>query len=160
MVVVLMGVAGSGKTAVGERLAAALGWTFLDADALHPPANVEKMARGEPLTDQDRGPWLDALAERVARWLERGEDALLACSALREAYRARVAAAGPVHFVFLEASPAVLAERLRGRKGHFFPPALLESQLATLEPPRDALVVDADRPLDEVVAAVRRALGR
>jgi gluconokinase len=160
MVVVTMGVAGAGKTTVGRLLARELGWTYHDADDFHPPANVEKMRRGEPLTDADRDAWLAALAGVIARHVRDGVPAVVGASALRQRHRERLRAAAPeVRFAYLKADPSVLRGRLAGRRGHFFPPSLLDSQLATLEEPAEALVVDAARPVPEVVAAIRSGLG-
>ncbi len=150
-----MGVAGAGKSEVGQALAAALGWTFVDADDLHPAANIDKMRRGEPLDEADRAPWLDAIAARL-RTLD---DAVVAFSALREAYRHKARVRDDVRFVWLDVPRDVLARRLRERRGHFMPPTLLDSQLATLEPPRDAVVVDGTLPVDVIVATIRAALG-
>jgi gluconokinase len=169
-VVVVMGPAGAGKTTVGLALAEALGWRFRDADDFHAPESVARMRRGEALTDAHRTPWLDALRARVgddvAEAARGGAGAVLACSALRRAYRDALvpaaAPAGAVRFVYLRVSAAALAARLSSRVDHFAPAALLESQLATLEEPgteEGALVVDGERPVAEVVAAVRRALG-
>ncbi|MBV9881263.1 MAG: gluconokinase [Gemmatirosa sp.] len=165
-VVVLMGVAGAGKTTVGQRLAASLGWSFADADAFHPPENVERMRRGAALTDDDRRPWLDALRAHVGAALARHEHLVLACSALRRVYREALvpAEATPdaVRFVHLAVSPAELARRLATRPGHFAPPALLGSQLATLEDPtpdEHVPVVDGELPVDAVVERIRAALG-
>jgi gluconokinase len=161
--VVVMGVAASGKSAVGAALAEALGVPFVDGDDLHPPGNLRKMMAGVPLGDADRAGWLDALASRVRTAGATG-GLLLAASALRRAYRDRLRAAGPVTFVYLRADRDVLAARLAARRGHFFPPALLDSQLAVLEAPGDdpgdpAVVVDAAQPPPEVVAAALRSLG-
>jgi gluconokinase len=161
-VLVVMGVSGVGKTTVGERLAARLGWTFLDADDLHPPANVAKMRGGHPLNDADRGPWLDAVGRWIdARAAER-RPAVVACSALKRAYRDRLRAGRPmVRIVYLEAAQAAIAQRLAGRKGHYWPASLLPSQFADLEPPaaeEDAIVVDADQGLDAVVAEIATKL--
>jgi gluconokinase len=166
-VIVVMGVTGAGKTTVGRALAESLGRAFVDADDFHPAASVEKMRRGTPLTDADRAPWLAALAAVVARHLADGEPAVLACSALKRAYRdaLRPPAAAPdaVAFVHLEVSPAVAARRLAQRLGHFMPEALVASQFATLEPLSEALeaavVVDGTLPVAEVVGRVRNALG-
>lgn len=161
MVIIVMGVAGAGKTTVGTALADALGWGFLDADDLHPPANVRKMARGEPLTDADREPWLEALRAAIAAALARGESRVVACSALKAAYRTRLRGnEANVVFVHLDAPRAVLAQRLAHRAGHFAGPDLLGSQLATLEPPEDAAVIaNASAPPAAVVEQIRRALG-
>ncbi len=150
-----MGVAGAGKSTVGEALARALGWPFVEGDALHPPANVAKMRRGEPLDDADRAPWLRAIADEIrAR-----PDAVVACSALREAYRAALRVRPDVRFVFLDVPRALLDERLAKRRGHFMPPTLLASQLATLERPADAVTVDGAQPVAAQVATIRAALG-
>ena len=158
-VVVLMGVTGAGKTTVGQQLAAALGWTFVEGDALHSPANIAKMHRGEPLDDADRAPWLRAIRQRIDELVASGQSAVIACSALKRAYREVLARDRPeVTFVHLEASASLIAERLRHRTGHFMPPALLESQLETLEEPAGSLAVDAGLPPAAVVAAIRRGL--
>lgn len=160
MVIIVMGVAGAGKTTVGSALALALGWRFVDADDLHPAANVERMRRGEPLTDTDREPWLDAIRVVIADSLARGESQVIACSALKAAYRTRlVAGAAGVAFVYLQAPRAVLADRLARRTGHFAGPGLIDSQLATLEPPAEnALVLDGSKRPAALVDEIRRAL--
>ncbi len=157
--IVVMGVSGCGKSTVGAALAAALGRPFREGDALHPAANVAKMAAGIPLEDADRWPWLD----RVAAALAGG--GVVSCSALKRSYRDRLrAGAGrPVAFVFLRGSEALLAGRMGARTGHFMPPALLASQLATLEDPSGepgAVTLDIDRPLAVIVAAAVAALCR
>lgn len=145
-----MGVSGSGKSTVGAALAARLGCRFVDADDLHPAANVEKMAAGIPLTDDDRWPWLDAVAAQLA-----GGDVVVACSALTRAYRDRLrAAASELALVFLHGDPALLAARMV-RPGHFMPASLLDSQLATLQPPtadEQPLSYDVALPVDEIAA--------
>jgi gluconokinase len=147
--VVVMGVSGSGKTTVGERLAAALGMRFADADDLHPVANFDKMARGVPLTDADRAPWLDAVADSLAQG-----PVVMACSALRRTYRDRLRAAAPdLRLVYLHGSRELLAERM-GHRDHFMPVALLDSQLETLEEPaadEHALAYDIGRSVDDIV---------
>jgi gluconokinase len=160
VVIILMGVSGVGKTTVGKRLAEALGWRFLEGDDFHPPANVEKMAAGIPLTDADRLPWLERLRELVAEVLARGEDAVLACSALKRSYR-QLLTVDParVRWVYLWAPREVIASRLAARTGHFMPLTLLGSQLETLETPEDALQVDVTPGPDEVVATIRERLG-
>ncbi|MFP5286248.1 MAG: gluconokinase [Thermoanaerobaculia bacterium] len=155
-ILIVMGVAGSGKSTVGRLLAERLGWPFLDGDDFHPPENVEKMRRREPLTDADRPPWLERLRDLAAAFLARGESAVLACSALKESYRRTLAGGDPrVRFVYLRADPDLLASRLETRTGHFFARALLESQLAALEEPAEAVAVDASLPAE---AAVREIL--
>ena len=159
--IVLMGVSGSGKTVVGTRLAEKLSYEFLDADNFHPPANIEKMKHGIPLTDEDRFPWLRNLHGELDARLSQGRSVILACSALKETYRTILAEnLSQVRFVYLHVDKATLAERLQKRAGHFFPKELLESQLATLEAPHDALVVEENRPLDEVVDAIVKAVER
>jgi gluconokinase len=157
MILVLMGVCGSGKTTVGEALARTLHCRFLDADDFHPPQNVEKMARGIPLTDDDRWPWLDRIAAELAAILARGERAVLACSALKDAYRRRLQRAGDVRIVYLEGDEATIAARLAGRQHQYMPPSLLPSQFAALEPPADALAIDIREPVEAQVAQITRA---
>jgi gluconokinase len=159
MVIVIMGVAGSGKTTVGRALATALGWSFRDADDFHPAANVAKMSAGQPLTDADRAPWLAAIRDHISRLLAAGGHAVVTCSALKAAYRAQLGLdmAG-VKLVHLTGDPALLAERIAGRTDHFMKPAMLASQLAALEAPRDALTVDIAGPPDALVAKIRMAL--
>ena len=152
-----MGVCGCGKTTVGEALAQAIGCRFLDADDFHPPANVEKMASGVPLTDDDRWPWLDRIAEELGQILAEGEHAVLACSALKEAYRQRLKRAGDVRIVYLEGDEATIAARLAARQHKYMPPMLLPSQFATLEVPTDAMVVDIRQPIATQVDFIRRA---
>jgi len=159
MVIVLMGVAGSGKTTVGRVLAGQLGWTFRDADDFHPPSNVEKMSRGSPLTDADRQPWLAAIRAYIDDALARAEHAIVTCSALKERYR-RVIVPDParVKLVHLTGEFALIVERLRAREGHFMKPEMLSSQFADLEPPRDALAIDVAQPPEVIVAGIRAAL--
>ncbi len=159
--VVVMGVSGSGKSTVGAALADALGVPFTDADGLHPAANVAKMTRGIPLTDADREPWLDAVGARLAE--HSGTGLVVACSALRRTYRDRLRAHAPsTVFVHLSGDAAVLAERMGGRSGHFMPTALLDSQLATLEPlaaDEAGTTLDIRRPVEEIVAGAVAATG-
>jgi carbohydrate kinase (thermoresistant glucokinase family) len=159
MIVVVMGVSGCGKATVGEALAESLGWRFLDADDFHPPANVAKMAAGTPLVDEDRWPWLDRLAAEMRAINAGGGDAVLACSALRQAYRDRLAAAGDVRFVHLAGDLPTIAARLASRQHRYMPQSLLASQFATLEPPADAIAVDVRDPVAVQIAAIRAALG-
>ncbi len=159
MVIVLMGVAGSGKTTIGQQLAGELGWDFADADQFHPPANVAKMSVGQALDDTDRAPWLAALRAHIDAQLAAGRDAIVTCSALKQRYRdVLVADPARVKLVYLKGSRDILWSRLTGRQGHFMKPAMLESQLAALEEPADALVVDvAGRP-EEIIATIRQRL--
>lgn len=158
MILLLMGVAGSGKTTIGEKLADELGWEFFDADAFHPAANVDKMRRGLPLTDADRAPWLRALRAQIDACETAGENAIFACSALKAAYR-RVLVTDPARekLVYLHGSPELLSRRLRARRGHFMKSAMLASQLADLEEPAGALVVDIAAEPGEICARIRRA---
>lgn len=158
MTVLLMGVCGCGKSTVGRALAAELDWTFLDADTLHPEANVTKMAAGVPLTDEDRWPWFDRVVAEMGRHAAAGTHVVVACSALRQAYRDRLATGTTVRFVYLKGDAETIAPRLATRKGHFMPPSLLASQFATLEEPGDAIVVDIEEPVAAQVAAITRAL--
>ena len=161
-IVVVMGVSGAGKTETGRALAAALGWRFIDADDYHSAANIEKMHRGVALTDADRAPWLAALRELLREAIARGERVVLACSALKQSYRAELhpdnAATGAEQFIYLDVPVSVLQERLSHRQHHFAPPELLASQLATLEKPADALWIDGAKPVAEIVSAIRAAL--
>ncbi len=155
VVLVVMGVSGCGKTTVAELLAKHLDWAFEEGDALHPQANVEKMHAGHPLTDQDRAPWLDRIATWVAGKLDAGQNGVITCSALKRAYRDVIDRRGSgVVFVYLAGSKETIAERLQKRRGHFMPPALLDSQFADLEAPaadEDAIEVDA-APAPDVIA--------
>jgi gluconokinase len=159
MVVVLMGVSGAGKTTVGERLADALGGTFAEGDAYHPPANVEKMRGGTPLDDEDRWPWLQILSAEIDRWLAEGRHVVLACSALKERYRQILhGGRAGVRFVHLAGDAALIGTRLEGRRGHYMPPTLLQSQLAALEPPDDAITIDVDAHPETLVERILDAL--
>jgi gluconokinase len=155
-VVIVMGVSGSGKTTVGTALARRLGWTFVEGDDFHSAHNVEKMATGHPLTDEDRAPWLAALRKRIDQAVADQAPIVLACSALRHSYRS-VLAKGlekEVQFVQLEVPRDVLLERLRMRVGHYMPPELLDSQLATLEHSSTAIHVDGTKPVDAIVEEI------
>lgn len=157
--ILIMGVSGSGKTVVGRLLATALGWTFRDADDLHPPENVARMRSGQPLTDADREPWLRSLSAVVdAALASSGPGLVLACSALKRTYRNRLRAADPkVKLVHLTGPEPILRERISARVGHYMPASLLTSQLATLEPPEAserALVIDVTDPPEALAARI------
>lgn len=160
MVIVVMGVSGSGKTTVGRLLAADLGWTFYEGDDAHPADNLRKMAAGTPLTDADRLPWLRELRRLIESCLAAREDAVLACSALKESYR-EILAGGldGVCFVHLTGDPVLIAERLEHRQGHFMKAGMLASQLAVIEPPEDGISVEVEGSPEEIVAEIRRRLG-
>jgi gluconokinase len=163
MIVVLAGVSGSGKSAVGTVLAARLGWRFEDGDALHSPAQIAKMHAGVPLTDADRWPWLETVAAWMDQRIGAGESAVVACSALKRSYRDYLCRGRPaVRIVILQADPDTLAARLAARRGHFFPAQLLQSQLADLEMPGDTestLVVSAAPAPAEIADGIIRHLG-
>jgi gluconokinase len=151
MIVLVMGVAGVGKTTIGEALARALGARFIDADDYHPPENVAKMKAGIPLQDADRRPWLDRLNEE----LKKHRNAVLACSALKERYRRRLAeGVADFRIVYLHGTAELLRERIKARQHRYMPAALLDSQLATLEPPTDAIAIDVAAPPEDSVAAI------
>lgn len=159
MVIILFGVTGAGKTTVGQLLAKELGWIFYDADAFHSPGNIEKLRRGIPLTDDDRRPWLEAMRKAVSGWITIGEDAVVACSALKESYRQLLAVSDAVRFVYLKGEPALIEARLKKRSGHFMNPALLESQLETLEEPKGkVIVINVDKNPSEIVREIRNTL--
>ena len=160
LVILVMGVAGSGKTTVGRLLARELHWSFADADDFHPAANVARMAAGQPLTDEDRAPWLAALRAHIDDCLARGDNAVVTCSALKRSYREVLAPdRSRVKFVHLHGSRELLLSRLHARTDHFMRAEMLDSQLATLEPPADAIAVDVSPTPREIVARIRAALG-
>jgi gluconokinase len=152
---VMMGVSGSGKSTIADRLAARLGWRYEDGDRFHPPANVAKMSAGQPLTDEDRLPWLQAIADEIDRLAAAGQRVVVACSALKRAYRnILVHGRDDVRIVFLNGTQDLIAERLAARKGHFMPPGLLASQFKTLEPPQPSerpITVSIDAPVEAIV---------
>jgi len=157
-----MGVSGAGKTTVGKAVAGRLGWEFLDADDYHSPEARKKMSSGTPLDDADRAPWLDRLAAMLRARVEEGANTVLACSALKDTYRKTLAGGRPgdIVFVYLSVPREVLAERQGARRGHFFRPELLDSQLQTLEEPGGAIAVDASGSPEAVVEEVLSAIGR
>ncbi len=155
MVIIVMGVSGAGKTTIGSLLARRLNWIFRDGDEFHPSANVDKMKSGIPLTDTDRGPWLNAIHEFAVGSSNGGQSAVIACSALKEEYRQTLRGSlKEVLFVHLAGSPELLAQRIANRTDHFMPPTLLSSQLATLEAPSDAMVIDIVHPPEEIVGEI------
>ncbi len=149
-----MGVTGSGKTTVGELLAARLGWEFADADTFHPAANVEKMSRGIPLDEADRAPWLAALRAKIIEWTAAGRNVVLACSALKRSYRQELLIGPEVKLVYLKGSYELIARRLRARHGHFAGEKILASQFADLEEPEDAIMVSVDATPEEIVEEI------
>ncbi|MCC7406846.1 MAG: gluconokinase [Phycisphaeraceae bacterium] len=161
MILLLMGVSGSGKSAVGEKLSSALGWPLVEGDSFHPPANIRKMASGTPLTDDDRWPWLDALRRRIDEAQAHHQSLIVTCSALKRAYRQRLGLArADIRLIYLHAPEHVLRQRLEARRGHFMKADMLASQLAALEPPTadEAIDIDVTPPLDALVASLRNAL--
>lgn len=158
MIVLLMGTTGAGKTTIGRMLAEQLGWTFLDADDFHPRANIEKMKRGIPLTDADRAPWLAAIHEELIRRSKAGQNAVLACSALKQKYRDQLAAGVQMKVVYLKGSYEQMRRHIVGRHGHFAGEAILAAQFADLEEPEDAVVVEVTRTPEEIVSELRREL--
>ncbi|WP_173512504.1 gluconokinase [Sinorhizobium psoraleae] len=160
--IVVMGVSGSGKSSVGERIAEAYDYPFIEGDALHPPENIRKMSEGIPLTDHDRWPWLEAIGRLLA---ETPGPVVVACSALKLSYREKLREGAPkrLAFVHLHGAEAVLAERMQHRTGHFMPTSLLKTQLATLEDPTgeaNTVTIDIDQPLDAIVEEAFAALGK
>lgn len=160
MIVLIMGVSGSGKTTVGRMLAAELGWPFFDADDFHPPANMAKMTNNIPLTDADRQPWLRALAEKIHACLRAHQSAVFAVSALKQAYREVLTVdAEQVHTIYLKGEPSLIQQRMQQRPDHFFKPDLLQTQFDALEEPVDALAFDVTLPPYVLVRRIREALG-
>jgi gluconokinase len=161
MVIIIFGVSGAGKTMVGKLLARELSWRFIEADDFHPAANIEKMRSGHPLTDEDRWPWLDCLRKQIERSLSAGENAVLACSALKRAYRNRLRVNDEIRFVFLRGDYALIEKQLCSRHGHFMNAALLRSQFDDLEEPEsdeNVLTIELGRTPEEIVERIRAKL--
>jgi gluconokinase len=153
--IIVMGVSGSGKTSVGKSLAEHLGWDFYDADDFHPPANVSKMARGIPLDDSDRAPWLAALHDLISCSLQKDRPGVLACSALKERYRQQLLDGNPaVQFVYLKGTYDLIWSRMSARTDHYMKPHMLQSQFETLEEPDNALVIDIATSVEEIVREI------
>lgn len=152
---IVMGVSGSGKSTVGKALAKKLGWDFFDADDFHPPENIVKMAAGIPLDDSDRTPWLEVLSDQLFATLKAGRHPVLACSALKESYRRQlIEGKDGVEIIYLKGSYDLLLARMSQRQRHFMKPEMLKSQFATLEEPKNALILDVSMPLNEMLASV------
>jgi gluconokinase len=150
MIILLMGVTGSGKTTVGSNLALRLGWVFADADDFHSIENKQKMAAGMALNDEDRAPWLEALRQQILTWLAEKQSAVLACSALKQSYRAKLLVHPDVRLVYLKGSYELIASRLTERVAHYATESLLASQFATLEEPTEAITIDVSPTVDEI----------
>ena len=158
MIVIVMGVVGSGKTTVGQLLAEQLGWEFADADDFHSPANVEKIRKGIGLTDADRKPWLESLRTAIAQWIAARRSVVLACSALKRSYRSELDVGPEVRLVYLKGSDALIASRLHARQGHFANEQILASQLSDLEEPDNAVTVEIAKAPPEIVQEIRNKL--
>jgi len=158
---IVFGVSGAGKTTIGKLLAQELGWRFYEADDFHSRANIEKMHRGIPLNDEDRWPWLESLRQLIERSLEAGENAVLACSALKRAYREPLRVSDEVKFVFLHGDYALIEKQLRQRRGHFMNPELLRSQFVDLEEPKpdeDVVTIELGRTPEEIAEEIKAKL--
>jgi gluconokinase len=160
MIVVIMGVSGSGKTTVGRLLAQRLDWPYYEGDEFHSPGNIEKMAEGIALTDEDRFPWLASIKTVIDQSIINGSDAVVACSALRREYRSYLAASiNGIRFVYLKGTLSVIRDRMKCREGHYMKSGMLESQFASLEEPDDAIVVDVKESPEDIVARIEREVG-
>jgi carbohydrate kinase (thermoresistant glucokinase family) len=157
-ILILMGVSGSGKTKIGQQLAKELGWNFFDGDDFHPPDNIEKMSQGIPLTDDNRNSWLYALETLIHQQITTNQPAIMACSALRQAYRDRLKVTSSVQFVYLKGNYALIYQRLQKRNNHYMPADLLDSQFDTLEEPKDALVIDISKAPGIIVRTIKQAV--
>jgi len=157
MFLIVMGVSGCGKSTIGKALAVELGWKFYDADDFHPQANVEKMGRGVPLNDDDRAPWLESLRRMIQDSFQRGESGVLACSALKQKYRDVLAVNSSVRFVYLRGDYETILKRMQARQ-HFMLPKMLKSQLDALEEPKEAIVVNVEKSVEEIIEVVKREI--
>ena len=158
MVILVMGVSGSGKTTIGQKLSAQLNWPFVDGDSLHSATNVAKMAAGIPLSDEDRAPWLQSIHDVMEGWLMQHESGIIASSALKEKYRQILITSPEIKLVYLRGSYDLIYSRMQHRPGHYMKPEMLQSQFAALEEPMDAIVVDIAAPAEEIVANIRQKL--
>jgi gluconokinase len=159
VIAIIMGTTGAGKTTIGTMLAAQLNWQFADADTFHPPSNVDKMSRGIPLNDADRAPWLEAMRKAILEWIAAGKNVVLACSALKRAYREELRPTPEVKIIYLKGNYALFAERIQHRHGHFAGEGILAGQFADLEEPEDATTIDAALSPQQIVAEIRKRLG-
>ena len=159
MIIIVMGVVGAGKTTVGSLLARELGWQFADADDFHPASNIEKIRTGMPLNDDDRQPWLNRLRGQITQWIAQKRNVVLACSALKRAYRQKLEVGPEVRFVYLKGSADLIAQRLHLRRGHFANEQILTSQFADLEEPEGAVAVEISGTPSQIVAEIRQTLG-
>lgn len=160
MIVIIMGVVGTGKTTIGRLLAQQVGWEFADADDYHSNSNIEKIRHGIPLNDDDRSPWLEKLRAQITQWVSQRKNAVLACSALKRSYRDELSIAPDVVFVYLHGSPELIARRLHARHGHFADDHILASQFADLQEPESAIRVEIDQSPAEIVSQIRHKLRR
>ena len=158
MVILIMGVAGAGKTTVGRLLASQLGWNFVDGDSFHSPENISKMHAGIALTDADRAPWLAAIRDAIADWVRTKRDVVLASSSLKKAYRDELIFSSEVRLVYLRANPNLVRDRLLHRSNHYMNPALVDSQFADLEEPADGIIAEASQPPADIVKGIRAQL--
>jgi gluconokinase len=158
MVILVMGVSGSGKTTIGQLLSAQLDWPFVDGDSLHSAANVAKMAAGIPLTDDDRAPWLQSIQDVIEGWRTQQKSGIIASSALKEKYRQILLTSPEIKLVYLRGSYDLIYSRMEHRPGHYMKPEMLRSQFAALEEPTDAIIVDIAAPAEEIVANIRQKL--
>jgi gluconokinase len=158
MVILLMGVSGSGKTTIGQMLSAQLNWPFVDGDSLHSAANVAKMAAGIPLTDDDRAPWLQSIHDVMEGWRTQQKNGIIASSALKEKYRHILITSPEIKLVYLRGTYDLIYSRMQHRPGHYMKPEMLQSQFAALEEPNDAITVEISAPVEEIIATIRRGL--